>query len=143
MVYSQAAPAHRQGAARGDADGNLWVRTSQMVNGGTVYNVISNQGKLKERILIPPGRVIAGDHVDGYIAGVQDRHQQVFDAAAVDCELYASLVSYRPPPGVIDTIKLTILRCPFSVPRANGLTEAPALRRRSFVECTPRGPPGA
>jgi hypothetical protein len=53
-------PAFRQGAARGDADGNLWVRTSQMVNGGTVYDVISNKGELKDRILIPPGRVIAG-----------------------------------------------------------------------------------
>lgn len=53
-------PAFRQGAARGDADGNLWIRTSKSVKGGTVYDVVSNKGELKDRILIPPGRVIAG-----------------------------------------------------------------------------------
>jgi hypothetical protein len=53
-------PAFRQGSARGDADGNLWIRTSKSVNGGTVYDVINNKGELKDRILIPPGRVIAG-----------------------------------------------------------------------------------
>lgn len=53
-------PAFRQGAARGDADGNLWIRTSKSVNGGTVYDVVNNKGELKDRILIPPGRVIAG-----------------------------------------------------------------------------------
>ena len=53
-------PAFRQGSARGDADGNLWIRTSKVVNGGTVYDVINNKGELKDRILVPPGRVIAG-----------------------------------------------------------------------------------
>jgi hypothetical protein len=53
-------PAFKQGAARGDADGNLWIRTSKMVNGGTVYDVISGKGELTDRVLIPPGRVIAG-----------------------------------------------------------------------------------
>jgi len=53
-------PAFRQGASRGDADGNLWIRTSKMVNGGTVYDVVNNKGELKDRVLIPPGRVIAG-----------------------------------------------------------------------------------
>jgi hypothetical protein len=66
-------PAFRQGAARGDADGNLWIRTSQVVNGGTVYNVISNKGELKERILIPPGRVVAGFGPGGVVyMGVVD-----------------------------------------------------------------------
>jgi hypothetical protein len=66
-------PAFRQGAARGDADGNLWVRTSRMVNGGTVYDVISNKGELKDRILIPPGRVIAGFGAGGVVyMGVVD-----------------------------------------------------------------------
>ena len=53
-------PAIRQGAARSDADGNLWIRTSHTVNGGTEYDVINNRGELKERVLVPPGRVIAG-----------------------------------------------------------------------------------
>jgi hypothetical protein len=66
-------PAFRQGAARGDADGNLWVRTSRMVNGGTVYDVISNKGELKDRILIPPGRVVAGFGPGGVVyMGVVD-----------------------------------------------------------------------
>jgi hypothetical protein len=53
-------PAFRQGAALGDLAGNLWIRTSKSVNGGTVYDVVSNKGELTDRILIPPGRVIAG-----------------------------------------------------------------------------------
>jgi len=53
-------PAIRQGASRGDADGNLWIRTSRVVNGGTEYDVTDNRGELKERVLVPPGRVIAG-----------------------------------------------------------------------------------
>jgi hypothetical protein len=66
-------PAFRQGASRGDSDGNLWIRTSQMVNGGTVYNVISNKGELKDRILIPPGRVVAGFGPGGVVyMGVVD-----------------------------------------------------------------------
>lgn len=66
-------PVFRQGAARGDADGNLWIRTSQMVNGGTVYNVISNKGELKDRVLIPPGRVVAGFGPGGVVyMGVVD-----------------------------------------------------------------------
>ena len=66
-------PVFRQGAARGDVDGNLWIRTSQMVSGGTVYNVISNKGELKDRILIPPGRVVAGFGAGGVVyMGVVD-----------------------------------------------------------------------
>ena len=66
-------PAFRQGAVRGDADGNLWIRTSQMMNGGTVYDVINNKGELKDRILIPPGRVIAGFGAGGVVyMGVVD-----------------------------------------------------------------------
>ena len=66
-------PAFRQGAARGDADGNLWIRTSQAVNGGVVYNVVSNKGELKDRILIPPGRVVAGFGPGGVVyMGVVD-----------------------------------------------------------------------
>ena len=66
-------PVFRQGAARGDADGNLWIRTSKMVNGGTVYDVISNKGELKDRVLLPPGRVIAGFGPGGVVyMGVVD-----------------------------------------------------------------------
>jgi hypothetical protein len=53
-------PPFRLAAARGDLDGNLWIRTTKMVNGGAVYDVINRQGLLIARIQVPPGRVIAG-----------------------------------------------------------------------------------
>ncbi len=66
-------PAFRQGAARGDADGNLWIRTSKMSNGGPVYDVINNKGVLIDRVAIPPGRVIAGFGPGGMVyMGVVD-----------------------------------------------------------------------
>jgi hypothetical protein len=66
-------PAFRRGAARGDADGNLWIRTSKMVNGGAVYDVINRQGVLIDRIQVPPGRVIAGFGSGGVVyMGVVD-----------------------------------------------------------------------
>jgi hypothetical protein len=66
-------PVFRQGATRADADGNLWIRTSKMVNRGTVYDVINGNGELKDRVLIPPGRVIAGFGAGGVVyMGVVD-----------------------------------------------------------------------
>lgn len=54
------APPFNTGAARADQDGNLWVRTSIVVNGGPIYDVINAEGKLIERVAVPAGRVIAG-----------------------------------------------------------------------------------
>ena len=66
-------PAFRQAAARGDADGNLWIRTSKLSNGGPVYDVINNKGVLIDRVAIPPGRVIAGFGPGGMVyMGVVD-----------------------------------------------------------------------
>ena len=66
-------PAFKQSAARGDADGNLWIRTSKMVNGGAVYDVINGRGVLIDRIAVPPGRVIAGFGPGGVVyMGVLD-----------------------------------------------------------------------
>ncbi len=66
-------PAFRQGAGRGDADGNLWIRTTHTVNGGTEYDVIDNNGELKDRVLVPRGRVIAGFGPGGVVyMGVLD-----------------------------------------------------------------------
>jgi hypothetical protein len=69
-------PVFRQGSTRADADGNLWIRTSKFVsgaNGGTVYDVINNKGELKDRVLVPPGRVIAGFGAGGVVyMGVVD-----------------------------------------------------------------------
>jgi hypothetical protein len=54
------APPFTAGSARGDLDGNLWVRTSNVVNGGSVYDVINGKGDLIDRVVLPSGRVIAG-----------------------------------------------------------------------------------
>jgi hypothetical protein len=53
-------PAFRQGSALGDAEGRLWIRTTKVVNGGDVYDVVDRKGQLVERIQVPPGRVVAG-----------------------------------------------------------------------------------
>lgn len=66
------APAFMAGSARGDVDGNLWVRTSKVVNGGSMYDVINGKGELIDRVLVPAGRVIAGfGHAVVYM-GVRD-----------------------------------------------------------------------
>lgn len=65
-------PPFRLAAARGDLDGNLWVRTSKIVNGGAVYDVIDRKGALVDRIQVPPGRVIAGFGVGVVYMGVLD-----------------------------------------------------------------------
>jgi hypothetical protein len=44
------------------------------VNGGAVYDVISNKGELINRARVPPGRVIAGFGAGGTVyMGVVDR----------------------------------------------------------------------
>ncbi len=66
-------PAFKQGASRGDAEGNLWIRTSKLVNGGAVYDVVNNKGELKDRIAVPAGRTIAGFGPGGVVyMGVVD-----------------------------------------------------------------------
>lgn len=54
------APPFAAGSALGDADGNLWIRTTNVYDGGSVYDVVNGDGKLVDRVLLPPGRVIAG-----------------------------------------------------------------------------------
>jgi hypothetical protein len=65
-------PAFRQGAARGDTDGRLWIRTTKNVGGGSVYDVVSNKGELIERVAVPPGRFIAGFGAGVVYMGVLD-----------------------------------------------------------------------
>ena len=67
------APAFAPGAARGDLDGNLCVRTSKVVNGGSQYDVVNAKGELTDRVLMPAGRVIAGFGKGGVVyMGVRD-----------------------------------------------------------------------
>jgi hypothetical protein len=57
-------PPFTTGAARGDLDGNLWVRTTAVrsgaVNAGPIYDVINRKGEVAERIQVPSGRSIIG-----------------------------------------------------------------------------------
>jgi hypothetical protein len=48
------------GATRVDTEGNLWIRTTQHLNGLPVYNVVNRKGELVDRVQLPQGRVIAG-----------------------------------------------------------------------------------
>jgi hypothetical protein len=67
------APPFTSGSSRGDLDGNLWVRTSNVVSGGSVYDVINGKGELIDRVLVPAGRVIAGFGKGGVVyMGVRD-----------------------------------------------------------------------
>ena len=53
-------PAFTPGSTRADADGNLWIRTSQNVDGRPVYNVINRKGELIDRVQLPASRVLIG-----------------------------------------------------------------------------------
>ncbi len=54
-------PAFTAGSARGDLDGNLWVRTTSPVgNDGPIYFVINTKGEVIDRVQLPQGRTIAG-----------------------------------------------------------------------------------
>lgn len=65
-------PAFGTGATRADLDGNLWVRTSKVFNGGPVYDVIDRRGVLVDRVAFPYGRVIAGFGAGVVYMGVRD-----------------------------------------------------------------------
>lgn len=53
-------PAFTPGSTRADADGNLWIRTSQNVDTRPVYNVINRKGELIDRVQLPANRVLVG-----------------------------------------------------------------------------------
>jgi len=57
-------PPFTPGAARGDADGNLWIRTTAVRQGavaaGPIYDVVNRKGELTDRIQVPAGRTIIG-----------------------------------------------------------------------------------
>jgi hypothetical protein len=50
------------GAARADADGNLWIRTTpaKPVPGGPVFDVVNPQGEMIDRLQIPVGYTLVG-----------------------------------------------------------------------------------
>lgn len=67
-------PPFTSGAARGDYQGNLWVRTTSPVgNAGPVYYVISREGKVIDRVQVPEQRLIVGfDHSGDVYLAVRD-----------------------------------------------------------------------
>jgi hypothetical protein len=55
-------PVFGNGSVRADMDGRLWVRTiaTKPTTGGAIYDVVDKDGKLVDRIQVPPGTTIAG-----------------------------------------------------------------------------------
>lgn len=56
-------PSIRMGAAKADADGNMWIlptTSASSKQGELVYDVVNNRGVLIERVRMPVGRSVAG-----------------------------------------------------------------------------------
>ena len=54
-------PAFTGGSARGDLEGNLWVRTTSPVgNAGPVYFIINTKGEVVDRVQLPESRQLVG-----------------------------------------------------------------------------------
>jgi hypothetical protein len=47
-------------AVRADADGNLWIRTTTILSGQPVYDIVNRRGVLVDRVQLPSFRTIAG-----------------------------------------------------------------------------------
>jgi hypothetical protein len=60
-------PAFAPGSTRVDAEGNLWIRTSQNVDARPVYNVINRKGELIDRVQLPANRVLVGFGAGGVV----------------------------------------------------------------------------
>jgi hypothetical protein len=65
-------PPFVRGSVRADADGNLWIRTTNVVNGQPVYDVVNRRGEVTDRIQLPPFRTIAGFGVGVVFMAVKD-----------------------------------------------------------------------
>jgi len=60
-------PAFAPGSTRADAEGNLWIRTSQNVDARPVYDVINRKGELIDRVQLPANRTLAGFGQNGVV----------------------------------------------------------------------------
>jgi hypothetical protein len=65
-------PAFGQGSVRADRDGNLWVRTTTIVDGRPVYDIVNSRGELTDRVQLPQFRTIAGFGNGVVLLGVRD-----------------------------------------------------------------------
>jgi hypothetical protein len=52
---------------RADADGNLWIRTMQAVEGDVVYDVVRVADMRVTRVLVPRGRTVVGFGAGGRV----------------------------------------------------------------------------
>ena len=55
-----------------DADGNLWIRTTTIVEGQPVYDIVNREGELFDRVQLPSFRTIAGFGPGVIYMAVQD-----------------------------------------------------------------------
>ena len=55
-------PPFTNNSVRADADGNLWIRPVQPrpIPGGAIYDIVSRQGELVDRLQLPQGYTLAG-----------------------------------------------------------------------------------
>jgi hypothetical protein len=66
MVDPETLPDYRPpfltGAVRADEDGNLWIKFVQPepIPGGPVYDIVSREGELVNRLQLPQGYALAG-----------------------------------------------------------------------------------
>jgi hypothetical protein len=62
-------PPFLQQSTLGDADGNLWIRTTTPVGdgGGPIYYVVNRANVVVDRVQVPQGRIIVGFARDGVV----------------------------------------------------------------------------
>jgi hypothetical protein len=53
-------PPFTRGSTRADTEGNLWIRTTTLVKGQPVYDVVNHRGEIIDRVQLPPFRTVAG-----------------------------------------------------------------------------------
>jgi len=70
-------PPFTRGSTRADADGNLWIRTTTIVRGQPVYDIVDKQGRIIDRVQLPPFRTIAGFGPGVVYMAVQDSTKAV------------------------------------------------------------------
>ena len=77
-------PAFVPGSTRVDAEGNLWIRTTQNVDARPVYDVINSKGELVDRVQLPANRVVMGFASGGIVyLAVRDGARVVLERARV------------------------------------------------------------
>lgn len=67
-------PAFGQASVRADREGNLWIRTTTLVDGRPVYDIVNSRGELTDRVQLPAFRTIAGFGNGVVFLGVRDEN---------------------------------------------------------------------